>query len=529
MTDTFIIAFALYIIMASSTYPSDITEFKKINFGKADAGTEKQTPALLLDGFFDEGYADKIMAGEAQFVFGLKGSGKSAIGSRIELLSKKDKEIVVHQCELDNFDYSGFGGVVPGRKPTDEKNQQTWEFLIAITLFNMYEKTAIETIDSAIKYKNVIDGLKTIGLLPDRGFNSIIDKLKGKKLKMSASSVSVEIEPTQITEHKIKRLVINTVSAMYSVSPEKKHFIIIDGLDSVLTKRLVQYSVLSSLIHTVNFINKKFIEKSINSQIVVLCRTDVLDRLSDPDRTKHFSDSGIFLDWYQSETDKIEDNNLCKLINLRARVSLKRPVNVFDEFFPPSINTGGSEKHTVKYLLERTRHTPRDIIQLMNYIQKESWEKATEGSIKKGLKKYSEVYFLSEVCDSFVGFLSKEEVDGTIAIIRSIGYTTTTIDEMKKESLRKGLNLDLNNILSVFYDEGVIGNIEVVSRQSRNGLYKESMYFHYKFRNRTIPFNEKQQIHIHAGLHRALNLKQRLQTESAGRNAIQADDNEEEI
>ena len=69
-----------------------MSDFKSIDFGKADANKERGSSTLLLDGFFDNGFINQILKGEKYFVIGLKGSGKSAIGSRLELLSR-EKEI----------------------------------------------------------------------------------------------------------------------------------------------------------------------------------------------------------------------------------------------------------------------------------------------------------------------------------------------------------------------------------------------------------------------------------------------------
>ena len=80
----------------------------------------------------------------------------------------------------------------------------------------------------------------------------------------------------------------------------------------------------------------KILEFRINQvkiKIVVLCRTDVFDNLSGTNKTKTLPDSGLYLDWYQNVTN-IMDTNIVKLINLMAKTSLKRDVDVFTEYFP---------------------------------------------------------------------------------------------------------------------------------------------------------------------------------------------------
>lgn len=482
-----------------------MSDFKSIDFGKADANKERGSSTLLLDGFFDNGCIDKILRREKYFVFGLKGSGKSAIGSRLELLSREKKEMKVLLRDLNDFDYTGFGGLVPGTRSDDERYHDAWRFLISISFLGMYDGDALNVVDPSVDYNNIVSGLKEVGLLPDKNFNNIIDKIKRKDLKISAAGCSIGISHNELPNGLIKRMISNTNNALMSVSPSILNLIVIDGLDSILTKRQNQYKVLSGLIYVTDRVNTLFSDREINSRVVVLCRTDVLDKLSDPNKTKYKLDSGIILDWYQSESESIEDNNLCKLVNRRASASLKREVDVFKEFLPKTI--GKNDKPTAHYLLDRTRHMPRDIIQLMNFIQNESGNSVTEKSIRRGINHYSEEYFLSEIRDDFVGFLSGEEVDGILKIIRLIGYTTTTIQEMEEMAKFKKIDVDLLKILEIFYDEGVIGNIE--RRHNRLSDDDSQIYYYYKFRNKALPFNETKEIHIHAGLHKALNLKNR--------------------
>ena len=110
-------------------------DFHAIEFGKADALNEKN---LLVDGFLDTyGYINKIVNGDKYFVIGQKGSGKSAIASKIKIISEKEKQIEVNIQMLDDFDYDGFPGVIPGRETPEIRYANTWEFLIALKLIEM--------------------------------------------------------------------------------------------------------------------------------------------------------------------------------------------------------------------------------------------------------------------------------------------------------------------------------------------------------------------------------------------------------
>ena len=234
--------------------------------------------------------------------------------------------------------------------------------------------------------------------------------------------------------------------------------------------------------------NRKFDEKGIRTRIVILCRKDVLDKLNDPNRSKYIQDSGIELDWYQSVEDMTK-SSLYKLIELRARNSLGREVDVFSEFFPPTINS----KDAFKYLLDHTRYTPRDLIQLMNRIQAASNSNyLTEQTVREGVNSYSENYFLMEVKDSMVGMLDDEDIETSFQAIRKIGVTEFGFHEFRDEVPDPAKALTMINAL---YVAGAISNVERENGES----FRMS-----KFRNPNSVFNEKRLIAVNPGLRKAL-------------------------
>ena len=189
----------------------------------------------------------------------------------------------------------------------------------------------------------------------------------------------------------------------------------------------------------------------------------------------------------------MKNTNLNKLIDLRAKVSLGVEISVMDEFFPQYIDTGNGKKNTLKYLLEHTRHTPRDFIELMNNIQKVSYQRgATTDSIKNGIRKYSENYFVGEIEDGLNGFLTDDEIDMIFRAIRSIGHINTNMNEIMVE-----LKIEREKaiqIMEIMYGAGAIINV------SSNGIMTS------KFRNRFSSFDPRQTIRVHSGLVKAFSL-----------------------
>jgi len=478
------------------------SEFKKIDFGRVAAEKERaHSERLLTEGFLDAfGYIDKVTSGSKFLVYGQKGSGKSAIGSKVELMAP-EKGFVVKQVVLDQFDYNEFDGVLPGKNAPEVKNVNTWEFLLATEILEEYiKKDACSSISGKHNLNKTRELMKEIGISADDELSKLVTKTSKKSLEFGGPLFKIAFESSKEYNTSMRKITAYFEEIMYDMRPQKEHIIVIDGLDSALTKRQNQYEVLSGLIHAADSMNNKFHVNKVDTTIVVLCRTDVLDKLSDPNKNKIIRDSGLVLDWYQDVNDPRE-TNLYKLVNLRAKVSLGRDVDVFTEFFPEHMSVGSKKKETAKFLLEYTRHTPRDIIQLVNEIQNSSTgKKVTSNEIKNAIRKYSDNYFMNEIKDGLVGFLTDEDVENIFSIISSIDKDKMTLQEMKFRAEKLKIKIDFEKVLSALYDAGAIANIA------------DNKYFSYKFRNRHSRFDVFSEIFVHRALHSALGLGARAET-----------------
>ena len=105
-----------------------------------------------------------------------------------------------------------------------------------------------------------------------------------------------------------------------------------------------------------------------------------------------------------------------------------------------------------KYLLEHTRHTPRDIIQLLNEIQKHSKDNPSKANIANAVRTYS----------------------------------------IKNTDLRFK-SVDVNKCLKAFFNCNAIGNVD-------------GSYITFKYRNRHTTFNPNSDILVHVGLRKGWNL-----------------------
>lgn len=480
-------------------------EFQNIKFGQADAENEMlYHPDLLLEGYLDaNGYIEKLLSSSSCFlVIGPKGSGKSALGSKIALMSKDRDDLFVKQYTLRDFPYQNFDQLIPSKEAPQTRYPVNWEFILRTAVLNSINQDSAAT-SSIVTLKKTLAVFSKLGLLlDDVDLGNIVKTATKKEFEVNVPHIlRIKIEEDgKLKKKKIMETINDGIKKLCgSIKTPNQHIIIIDGLDDVLTSRDKQVLSLSALFLGADRVNKDFQKTGSKIKIVLLCRRDLLDKIKDPNLNKIVTDSGIYLDWYQDVRD-VTATNLVKLINHRAKVSLKRDVDVFIEFFPEDFIKDDPSNHTItlKKLLNNTRHSPRDIIQLMNKIQLHvTGNYVTSDNIKNGIRTYSYEYFKNEITDELVGFLTNEEIDLTFELLSSFGKANFTIDEIKVkiDADERFKKLDIRKIFSILYDCNAIGNSS-----------KETTYLSWKYRNRYSSFSPDQIIKIHGGLFKALNL-----------------------
>src|SRR5688572_24772717 len=130
-------------------------DFRKIEFGLADAENERvDAPHLLLDAYLDaDGQIEAILGPSRYLIVGGKGSGKSAIISRIALQAAA-KGYEARIDVLRKFPYSAFPNVLPGSEEAPETRlPDHWEFVLLLRLFEMVhagrDNRSLSTVDGS--------------------------------------------------------------------------------------------------------------------------------------------------------------------------------------------------------------------------------------------------------------------------------------------------------------------------------------------------------------------------------------------
>lgn len=477
-------------------------DFKSIAFGYTSAEAERSNdPGLLLDGYIDYKNASEQATSGSRFLFlGYKGAGKSTVGEHLQLKLANDYGDFVKAIALSDFPFTPFSKIIRGDAEPENKYPTAWSWILLIHVLESLSADASLSHPRINEFQDAINAFRKMGLSPSGSPAAIVRTTAKNSFKLSLPGALAQYEWSGSDTRpasEIPDFVESLKSLICDARTPNRHYIIIDGLDDILTSREVQFKSLSALVFEVDRLNKQFRDHAVSVKIILLCRTDMYERIPGANKNKARHDYAVELDWYHDTNDS-GNSLLVNLAQLRASRSLGRRVDVFHDFFIGQIKG----KSPQKFLLDMTRHTPRDFLRLLTHIQ--DFDQGTilrDQHVNSGMREYSIKYFLPEIRDELSGYAQPSEIDQVVRALGRIRKRDFSFKELVAScaSLTKALGeervFELSNLL---FECSAFGHIE--NRSSGTTHYT------FKFRNRQASFNENDKIMLHRGLWKALNV-----------------------
>jgi hypothetical protein len=201
-----------------------------------------------------------------------------------------------------------------------------------LTLFDSFAK------DVGARSANDHDFLETIRVLKANGFLPT-PSLREAVIRSSKTTITMKLPVGQAgmesgSTHRGFHL-YSAVEVLRQLASnfhsDSRHLVAIDGLDEIFIHDEIQWDALTTLMLEVNRLNNMFFEHKTPAAIVVLCRTDVFERLQLADANKILQDSGVSLNWYP-DNDNPHDSPLISLANKKASVRHPCVGDVIDQF-----------------------------------------------------------------------------------------------------------------------------------------------------------------------------------------------------
>jgi hypothetical protein len=474
-----------------------------IQFGFAAAEKEgAEAPNLLLDGFLDAAHlSDAALSGSPFLFLGYKGSGKTALAEHARLLAEQRPDLFVTTTTLDHFSYADFKAVAGGTADYQVRYPTAWGWLLLVALIHSLEQDQAGLSRAPAAYTGTVGRLKELGIV---GADLALLVASSSKQSFKASVPKfLEYTTERVStgqDLQMHQLVTALKAAILAFPTENPHVIYIDGLDSIVTQKELQFQSLAALMHEAATLNQLFRREARPFKFVVLCRTDIFDRLPGANINKIRQDDSASLNWFDAPRDP-DQTRLIRLVNLRAQQSLQRPVNVFREFFPEEVDGRDARK----VILDHTRHIPRDLIQVLRKLQQCSSperERLTPEEVKAGLRLYSQEYFLPELRNELAGYLDQDDVERSLLLLSSLQRARVSFAELEQTAAVLELGtIDLRGLVRALFDASCIG--VVTEAEGRRPHYT------FKYRNPNVSIVPGQEMRIHPGALKGLNIERR--------------------
>jgi hypothetical protein len=483
--------------------PANQPRLKDITFGFASADFEAaHEPDLLLRGFVDHMNLVENARSSRKFLFlGYKGSGKSALGEHLKLVAQTEPELFVEFVNIDDISFSSFSQILQRSIEPEARYPKVWSWLLLLFLFNSFSKDEGSNFAQDEELFLTTEGLKQLGLLPQPTLSNAIATTSEQSFSLKLSTVLGGIETTFKTTKAgadLPFFIERLKRSARRFRTSSRHLLIIDGFDELLRRGNLQYDALGALIFEANKLNLDFASTCNSVKIIVLCRTDLFERLPGPNKNKIRQNCAVHLDWC-NDPEQPERSSLIDLINHRARLSVGADIDVFDMFLPDTLDVH-QESATRRQLLEHTRHLPRDMVNLFRKLQEYSGDgRMTRGQVWSALSAYSRDYFLPEITDEMDGYIDGENIDLAKRLLGSFRRVQFTIAELSAHAatLCYPGSFELLKILDVLFRCSAIGNVARTAEGER---------FVFKYRNQYAGLNRQQPIRVHRGLWQGLNL-----------------------
>ena len=340
-----------------------------------------------------------------------------------------------------------------GDTEPEVKTRIAWRWLLMVKTLSLQMNDKCARTTRKDELERTIAMLTQSGLFPVLDISSLVSKSSTKTFKASLKAFSAEKTTTTENASVSLEMMLDYVEALtLSFTEGQQQLLIIDGLDDILTTRYDQYIATAALINEVKSLNGKYKQHNIPIKIIVLCRTDIFERLPDPNKNKIRRDNAYLFNWYQEGVENQENCGLVQIANKRAKMTYPNIDDMFEEFFPATYN----RKNVRSALLDMTRHTPRDFMQLLISIQNCcQGTNVTISDIDKGFKEYSLNYFVPEIKDEMSGYIDvglKDPVLNLLASFRKREFSFVDLDKKYRSSLIfKSTNLTINDICNVLY------------------------------------------------------------------------------
>lgn len=448
--------------------------------------------------FVDE--TEAILSGRKNMVIGRKGEGKTAIAQFI--CGQKASNIFTEKMTFKNFPFNILYSLADNHFTKPNQYMSIWKYLIYTSICK--QMISNNKIDGAI-----VDQL--IKLFPAEDKNQRLAKLIEKytvkefgfQILSSGMNIGGEKTKADLTWIDVIEILEDTILEYID---DSKYYIVFDELDEDYKnfgserEKSDYFDLVTGLFKAVQDVRSLFEEKNLNIYPVVFLRTDIYNLITYSDKNK-WSDSIIKIVW--------TPERLKRLIQHRLNILFNTSSQSFDECWRRLFGTGevgyGSRKMkrmgSFDYILRSTQNRPRDFIK---YFQECASQALNTHSllIRPNLiinadNEFSE-YMKNEIIDEMYAVLPEyEDIFAILSLIRKQTFNPNEFVEKYNQMVEEKRipERGAEKVLKLLFEFSVIGNDPAIKHQAI-----------FKYEKDSARFNFKENIIVHRGLYKALQI-----------------------
>lgn len=450
--------------------------------------------------FWHVGEVDQIAKGDAYFVIGRKGTGKTAICEHLNQLQSHD--VFAEKLSFKNFPFNELYLHKNTKYTNPNQFISIWKYLIYSSVCRLMLKN--QALDSELREKlsSLYDD--------DTPLSRRVNRWVGKEFGISLFGLSFKInkntnpkEPTDWTQHVD---FLEDLLRQHAID-DATYFILFDELDEdyrdvIGKEQYEQYtSLITSLFKAVQDIRTTFqLRGSPKIFPVIFLRDDIYDIIKDSDKNK-WGDFRVDLNWDVNRTKRLIAFRLSRALDAKCTEILSFEDAWAKLFGSRRIGVGDRRKQigTFEFISRSTLLRPRDFVAYLQNCAKhamDNQELITPNVVRYVDKAFSN-YLRQELTDELFAIIPDiENIFDAISQLRKWNFSIPELEQAYTQQVERGFIQDKNVkfVLQVLFLFSAIGN------SPRSGRY----VFRYQNREARLNFNER--VVVHRGLFKSLQI-----------------------
>jgi len=448
--------------------------------------------------FYEFAAVEKLLSGERSFVIGRKGTGKTAISEFIRRIQKHD--VFSEKLTFKNFPFNELYSRPNTQYTMPNQYISLWKYIIYSFICRLMSKN--ESVDPEISAS-----LSQIYAVDARtNLQRMIHRWTASEFSISAFGSGAKIAKTKTESASWLEKCDILEDVIKEHCDRSTYYIIFDELDEDY-KEMVEKHGKSEYISLITSLFKAAMDvrqsiAGLNIFPIVFLRDDIYDLVQDSDKNK-WNDFRIDLDWKPEHIQNLLSFRLSRAADPTG------PILPFDNawltaFSDESVRVGFRQKkriETFDYIARSTLMRPRDFIRYLQvcaeYEARQGHNKISPETVRREDKSFSN-YLRNEIEDEIHGLLPDiGAILDTIAYLRKQQFQIDEFRTAYKERLRTGVlrTNDPDFVLQILFHFSVIGNRP-----------QQKLLEFFKFSNKEARFNSKENIIVHRGLYKSLQI-----------------------